>query len=289
MAIDGFAAADTVSLPELWRRAMLVRWYALAGGLLLAAITAVASLFMENIYRAQVTLLPASSEEENNPLGGLAAQVGGIAAVAGVKLGGEQHADTIEYLKSRSLVERFIEDEKLLPLLCAEDAADCEPGLSPALAMSEATRFFRTEVRRISEDKRTGLLTLNVEWRDPLQAQHWANQLVERANDELRQRAVSEAEGKLAYLDRELAKTSVNEVRQSLFRIVEAQLKTIAIASARRNYAFTVIDAAPALGRKDRVRPQRAVMVVVAGVVGLLLGALTKLLRESWIAQRKSQ
>lgn len=281
MVTESFAARDTISLPDLWRRVVLVRWYALVGALVVAVLTAVVALFMENIYRAQVTLLPALTDENDNPLAGLAAQFGGLAAATGVKLGGnDQRSEAIEYLKSRTLVEHFIEAEKLLPLLCAEDAADCEAPLADPLAMNEASSYFRSKVRGISEDKRTGVVTLNVEWRDRAQARQWANRLIERTNDDLRARAVSEAQGKLAYLEQELTKTSVTEVRQALYRIVESQLKTIAIASARRNYAFRVIDAAPALGRKDRVRPQRALMVIIGAVLGLVLGAGIKLARE---------
>lgn len=282
MVTESFAASDTVSFAELWRRAVLVRWYALAGAVIVAVLTAAIALWMDNIYRAQVTLLPVISDDNDNPLGGLAAQFGGLAAATGVKLGGDsQRSEALEYLKSRTVVERFIESGKLLPLLCAEDAADCEAPLSDPLAMNEASRYFRNKVRKISEDKRTGVVTLNIEWRDRAQAREWANRLVERTNDDLRDRAVSEAQGKLSYLEHALTETAVTEVRQALYRIVESQLKTIAIASARRNYAFRVIDPAPALGRKDRVRPQRALMVVAGALLGLLLGGGVKLLRES--------
>ena len=54
--------------------------------------------------------------------------------------------------------------------------------------------------------------------------------LVERVNRDLRQRAIAEADASIAYLNSELAKTSVVELRESLYRLLENQTKTIMFA-----------------------------------------------------------
>src|SRR5204863_5594 len=130
----------------------------------------------------------------------------------------------------------------------------------------EAYRIFDGQVRVVTLDRRTGLVSLTVEWSDPAAAAAWANRLVTMVNDRRRAEAISEAQGSIKYLREQLMRNSAVEVQQAIYRLIEAQTKTIALANAREEYAFRVID--PAVVPERPVRPKRLNMVVSGAVVG---------------------
>jgi len=118
----------------------------------------------------------------------------------------------------------------------------------------------------VGQDKKTGLVTLGIEWADPGQAAAWANALVVRVNAELRARAVAESERSIAYLREQLHKANLEELRLALANLI----KGITFAKATEEYAFKIID--PAVVPERRIKPKRALMVVLGGVLGLMLG-----------------
>ena len=123
-------------------------------------------------------------------------------------------------------------------------------------------------IRTITDDKKTGMYTLAVEWSDPQLAAQWANRLVERINKHQKQKAIVEAQNNIQYLENQLEETSVVEMRQAIFRLIEAQTKNIMLASVRDEFVFRVID--PAVVPEDRIKPKRKLMVVLGVMVGFM-------------------
>jgi uncharacterized protein involved in exopolysaccharide biosynthesis len=170
------------------------------------------------------------------------------------------------------LSEAIIMERNLMPVLFADDwdeaARQWEGDAEDAPTMWDAGNLFDSEIRRVSEDRKTGLVTLTIEWRDPLQAAEWANDLVKRANDRLQQEAITEGQKTIAFLEQQLAKASAVEVRQALYSLIEAETKKVAVASAREGFAFKVID--PAVAPRKRFKPQRKLIVVAGALIGLV-------------------
>jgi LPS O-antigen subunit length determinant protein (WzzB/FepE family) len=112
--------------------------------------------------------------------------------------------------------------------------------------------------------------------------------LIAKADSVLRAIAIEQATKSKQYLDDELAKTSTLEVRESMYRLIEAQVQTIMLAQVRENYAFKVIDKARVPDRDDYVRPRRLIIVLAGAVLGLMLaGALGLLLDSGAVALRR--
>lgn len=53
---------------------------------------------------------------------------------------------------------------------------------------------------------------------------------------------MEETEKSLEYLQDELRKTSMVEVQQSIYRVMETQVKSLMFAKVREQYAFKVVD-----------------------------------------------
>jgi uncharacterized protein involved in exopolysaccharide biosynthesis len=118
----------------------------------------------------------------------------------------------------------------------------------------------------VSEDRKTGLVTLGIAWRDASMAAEWANTMVARLNAQMRARAIADANQNIAFLRQELASTSIVPMQQSIGRLLEAELQKLMLARGNAEFAFRVVDAAQA--PKRRSRPQR--LLIIAG--SLLLG-----------------
>lgn len=284
-------AHDEVSLADL--SAVLKReWRLVSGIIVFSTAAATASTFlMTPIYRAETLLSPVSEEKESG-MSALAGQLGGLAALVGMQIGGGGNKEeAIATLKARVFTEEFIRDENLLPIVYQEewDAEqerwkEGDPKKHPTLWRA-AERFDKT-IREVSVDKKTGLVTLAIEWKDPKLAADWANKLVRRANAQLRERVISESKKSLEYLNGELEKSNVIEIRQATFNLIEAQTKKIMVANVREDYAFRVVDAAVA--PEKRVRPKRALIVVLGVMVGAMLGALAAFKHSAASGRRES-
>jgi uncharacterized protein involved in exopolysaccharide biosynthesis len=249
-----------------------------------AALATWLAFWMTPIYRSEVVLSPTDHSGSGGAVAQLMGRIGSLGPLAGANLGGggSMRAESVAFLKSRALTEDFIRNRNLLPVLYAEQW-DAQRGgwatpTPPTLA--GAVEDFNEHVRSVIEDRRTGLVTLRMEWSDPALAATWANEYVAAANETVRRRAIADAERTLQYLDTELTKTRKVSVQQAIYSLVEQQINAIAVANVQEEFAFKVVDpAAPA--EADRfVRPIRPLVIALGAIVGFCLACLVVLLRS---------
>jgi uncharacterized protein involved in exopolysaccharide biosynthesis len=270
--------SEEISLRELfdalWDRRLLIAALSLGFGI----VAAVVSLLMPEKYEASVVLSPVD-DDGGGKLGGagaLLSQFGGLASLGGVSLGGGgTKSVSIATLQSHALTEDFIRENDLLPILYADDwdAANkrwtiTDPDKIPTPWKAE--RDFAKKVRSVNEDKKTGLVTLTIEWTDPELAAKWATELVQRTNRDLRAKAIAESQTNLAYLNEQLTKTSVVELQKSIYGLIETEIKKVMLANGSEEYAFKVVD--PARVAEERTSPKRTLITAVGLFAGMMLG-----------------
>jgi uncharacterized protein involved in exopolysaccharide biosynthesis len=112
---------------------------------------------------------------------------------------------------------------------------------------------------------------LTITWRDPVVAAQWANELAARVNREMRQRAIREASTSLAYLQKELQKTDVMELREPIYKLMENRINTIMLANVRDQYAFRIIDPATPPDRDRYSRPMRKLFALAGAAFGVFV------------------
>jgi len=274
-------AEELISLGDLWRVLSDYRWVFLAVAILTLLATLLAASLMTPVYRADVLLAPVSAENAKSPFASELNRFGGMVGLAGFTGGRDSDKnEAIATLKSRAFTEQFISEQKLLPILFDElwDASIArwqvsDPDQVPSLW--DAYTMFDKEVRRVREDRATGLVTLTVEWKDPELAAEWANRLVQRVNAVLRDRAVAESESKIGYLREELKKTSAVELQQLLHRLIEAEMKDAILTNIDQEFAFRVID--PALVPEKALKPVIWRMAIFGTILSILAGLLVVL------------
>jgi uncharacterized protein involved in exopolysaccharide biosynthesis len=266
------------SIDDIRHLALLLirrRWL-IAAIIALSTISAVViSFIVTPIYVATATLVPADTGEAQTAIASALGQLGGLAELAGLQ-GPQSHTvvEAIALLKSREFTEDFIRDENLLPVLFSKR---WDPVLNKWKVgkrvpdLWDGFRLFDRKIRFVDQDEKTGIVTLRIEWKDPVQAADWANELVRRVNAQMQQRALRETGVTLKYLKRELETTRVAPVQIALQDLIEANLKRQAVASVRPDYVFRVVDPAAPPNRRDKLRPRKLIYLIVGAFFGIVL------------------
>jgi uncharacterized protein involved in exopolysaccharide biosynthesis len=275
---DSYEPVDLrVVIARLWNR----RLWIVASIVVCTAIAAVVAFVSIPIYRVAAVLVPAGAERGgmgaglNSALG----QLGGLASLAGINVGGGdiETEESLAVLRSRQFTEAFIESQNLTPVLFAdrwnEEQGAWRAGKKPP-TRAEAFKYFDKKIRSILQNKKTGLVTLQLEWRDREQAAAWANELIHRLNVEMRTRAIAKADASIGYLEKELNGTTMVASREAIGRLIEAQIKQRMIANVQQEYAFRVVDKAMPPDARDIVRPQRLLILAIGVLGGAVLGVI---------------
>jgi uncharacterized protein involved in exopolysaccharide biosynthesis len=260
---DGDHLAEVVAALKHGRR------YILIAALLGSALGLAYALLAPPWYRAEVLLMPVSDQSAQ----GLLAQFGGLASLAGIDIGGAEKVEPLAVLNSRDLVRQFIEREKLTTVLLARKW-DARTGRWKGDEedwpdIRDAIKYFNKKVRRVTEERRTGLVTLAIEWKDPVAAAEWANGLAKLLNQKMRARAIDESTKNIAYLRSELAGTNVLAVHESIGRLLQYEFQKLMLAKGSEDFAFRVIDKADV--PKKKFKPRRMVIVLGSGLMSALM------------------
>ena len=279
---DELRGEETVDLRASLARLWVRRWWIAASIVLCAATFAAVAFVVTPVYQAASVLISVNSERS---LGGVPAlgQLGGLTSLIGVNVGvsDEKTTEALAVLRSRQFTQSFIDEEGLMGKLFARDwdaaRGAWKEGLRHPPTPAMAYKYFDRKIRVVAQDKKTGLVTLTVYWRDRTEAANWANEMVRRLNAEMRARAIAQASDNIAYLEKELLVTTVVETRQAINRLIDAQVKQRMMANVTQDYAFRAIDKATAPDIDDPVWPNRPLLLVLGPVVGLLTGVFLAL------------
>ena len=289
-------ADDEIDLRELFGVLWDGKWWITGITAIASIIAVVVALSLPNIYQSEALLAPASSS--SGGLGGLAKQYGGLASLAGISLpgggGDDKTALSLEVMKSRFFIAEFIERHDLLvPLMASrgwdqstggliidneiyESAAkkwvrDVPPPKRPVPSLQEAYQEFE-KLLSISEDKKSGFISLSIKHYSPVVAQQWVVWLIEDINNTLREQDVTEAERSIAYLKQQVESTSLTDLQSMFFELIQSQTETIMLAKVRQEYAFKTID--PAVVPEVKSEPKRALICVLGTLLGGMLAVL---------------
>lgn len=277
---------DEIDLFELLRTLLKYKKSIIFTSLGAALIAAAISMRLPNIYQAEILLAPVSAEGAKG--GGLASALGGLgglASMAGISIGGGGSVEeNLAVLKSREFLWTFVQEKKLMPILfedewdkTANKWIEADPKKQPG--QMDVHRLLLNEVMSVSRDKKTDLVTVAFEMEDAGLAAELANASVERLNQYLAQEAISRSEKNLQYLNEELMRTQVEDMRKILFEMIANEKKKTMLANTQKDFAFKVLD--PAVMPDKKLKPKRAVIILFSGVASGFFAILYALLVES--------
>lgn len=275
--------AERVNSPvsDLVREIRMHRRVFAAVALTIALLVVVYAILAPPSYKVSVKVLIRSGEQQGGAgLQSLVSTFGGLAALAGVNVTGSvDEQEALAWLKSRRLAGQFIERENLMPELFADRwdarARSWRAGLSAAKipTLDAAWRSFDEGVRRIDQDQKTRVITIQMIWRDRILATRWANDFVSLANDQLRSRVNQEADASLRILGEQLMQTTVLDLQQTIYKMMAGQINRKVVANSRPDYAYSVIDPAMVPDVTAVDSPHRRLLMVMALPLGIFVAS----------------
>jgi uncharacterized protein involved in exopolysaccharide biosynthesis len=237
------------------------------------------------IYRSSAVLAPVNANYSAGGLSSALGQLGGLASLAGINIDTRDSRieEALAILRSREFIEKFIADHNLLPVLFPEkwDAHGERWSVPAAKAPTpwKGYKRFIGSVLNIDRDKKTGLIAVSIDWQDRDRAAAWANEIVERANTEMRVRALDEAAASVRYLEEEREKTQFVDSRTAINHLIESQINKKMLATVTKEYVFRVVDQALPADTADIFRPRKLLLVIFGVFSGTILGSIFVLFR----------
>lgn len=285
---------DEIDLRELFATLWRGKWIIIATTFIFTVGGVFYALSKPNIYQANVLLAPAQDEGGPN-IGG---QLGGLASLAGINIGSGGANQTVmakEVLQSRAFLTDFIHRHNLMVPLMATEAWDMEnekwvvdrevfnPETDQWLTDDDGESFkptdwdmvkeFKENHLSLSENKDTGMVSLSIKSQAPPVAKQWAEWLVRDINEHMREQDVRKAEARIAYLEEKLNETNIAGMQQVFYQLIESETRTVMLASAQQEYVFETVD--PAVVPQEKSEPKRALIAVIATMLGGMLGVFT--------------
>jgi|TARA_B110000114_G_scaffold7624_1_gene7737 uncharacterized protein involved in exopolysaccharide biosynthesis len=287
---------DEINLRELFT----VLWVGKIKIIAITAMFAIMSVFyalsVPNQYKASVSLVPA--QQQSGGISGALAQLGGIASLAGVSLGsGDSSESQIaqRIMQSWSFIDDFIKSNNLeIDIFAAEgwdrasgklniDEDLYNSGTTQWLVKNEETnkvgmpsswRLFETftEILSVSEDKKTGLVSMSIEYYSPQIAKQWLDMYISAINKHMQERQMAKVTRNIEYLEAQIAKTTIAEMQEVFYTIIEEQLKSKMLAEANPDYAFVVVS--PSMVPEQKSQPKRALICILGTLLGGMLSIL---------------
>jgi LPS O-antigen subunit length determinant protein (WzzB/FepE family) len=129
----------------------------------------------------------------------------------------------------------------------------------------------------ISADKKTGLITLSVEYFSPYLAKQWVDQLIVAINQHMQQRKLQMVNSNIEYLEAQIVKTPIAEMKEVFYTIIEEQIKGKMLAEASPEYVFVTVS--PAMVPEEKSQPKRALICILGVLLGGMLSVAFVLIR----------
>ena len=267
------AEEDEIDLLELIRT-LLKAWKTFAGITILCTGLAFAyALSVPEVFKAEILLAPV--QQEKSSASSARGQFGGLAAMAGISIPSDSNVEqVVATLQSRKFLRVFIKEKNLLPILFeeiwdAEKQAWIGESKEDGPTALQAVGLFKGLIS-IDVSTESRLITLSVSWKGPEIAAEWANDLVKQLNEQLRTKAIADSKKRIGYLEQELAKTTLQDMRAVLYNLLESEKQKAMLANVNEDFALEVID--PAFAPEFRESPNRKLIVALGGLCGVFLG-----------------
>ncbi len=232
--------------------------------------TAIVSLVMTPVYESRAVIVPtgALSKDQGAAAGFLAVQFGFVPPVTPAS------AEIVTLLKSNNLRERLIRRHDLLPLFFTKKGMR---GKTENQLMWDGIRYLekRTTVNFAQKDN---LITLSCRYKDPGEARDLVASMLTELNDYMSGEAKRVADTNRKYLEAQIERTSDPFIRAKLYTLIAQHIETSAMAEAKENFTFKVLD--PPRVPDKRISPKRTAMVLAMFVASLFAGIFAVFLIE---------
>jgi LPS O-antigen subunit length determinant protein (WzzB/FepE family) len=276
--------------------------------ILIGAVTAIVSILsvlyalnLPNIYQSTALVSPAqSSKNSTNALG----QLGGLAGLAGISMpslssGSMNSVTALKKLETLSFFETSIYPNIYLHELMAfkswnrvtnlntfdEDLYDInsqtwvrivQPPNKSVPSPQESFQKFMSNLS-IYKDPVSGFITIQIKHQSPFIAKKWVELVLDQINLFYREKDREQSIATVNFLNEQLSKTSIAEVKQAIAVLLQEEAKKLALIEASKYYVYDYIDAPAVMEKKSM--PNRAMISIAGFIIGFILALFLAIFR----------
>jgi len=238
---------------------------------------------VEGVYATQ-------SQQGAGGLAGLMTQLTGLSSLSALGMASDSSSvSALATLRGPNFTARFIHDAamepKLFPELWDPENQRWKGKVPTDLELIKA--FDGNGMRTIVEDRRTGLVTIRIQWRDGDEAVKLLTTMMDSINQEMRERALTESRRSVQLLEAELAKQQEVDLRQTINTLIATNLKQVVLAEVRRDFAFREVSAPVRPQARDFIWPRRAILCLLGIAIGTVLACLIGSLAQATLFKRR--
>jgi hypothetical protein len=299
---------DEIDLLELFHVLLEGKWIIVSLTSFISIVGVIYSLLLPNIYESKAMLVPVNS---SSGISGALGSYSGLAGLAGISLpsGGDEgnSAKAIQKISSLSFFENNILPNIHLPDLMAVESWNSKTNTlafdesiydtnsntwirdfsypqQQIPSSQESYEVFKQQHLSLSEDKKSGFITLSIKHRSPFVAKQWVESIVNEVNAFYRQKDKSESEKAVSYLNQQISTTGLSEIKQVLAQLLQEETKKLTLIEANQYYVFDYIDPPAVMEKKSA--PKRALIFILSVLLGVIFSILLVLIRHYAIKKK---
>ena len=269
------------------------KWYILSSTTIFSVIGIFIAYTTPNEYKAEVMLVAAGEQNQNNL--GFGGQLGGLASLAGISSSGssgDKVALAKELMNDWHFVDSFIKKYHIKHKILAAESWDVETqkltydeelfdDQSNSWRITQKSskepsdwkafnEFKKRVIFRYSKDNPVIYVSLN--HYSPHLAVEWLDLLITEMNTKIQNIDIKETQKSLTYLQDKVNETQVSELREVFFELMQQQLKKLMLAEIREEYILKKIG--PIKTPQSPFKPKRLVIVLLSTFFGTLVSLL---------------
>ena len=277
---------DEIDLRELfatiWKHKIFIAIFVF----IVTTLSIIWALSKPNEYKVYTILAPQEQSKGMN-LGGL----GALASMAGVNVGGSSgitpdiafsnlltdYAFMKQFIIKNKIDKKLLDpnfDKKFIFALNKRDIYDYFHSKSDEKKeISFFTNIYKpiSKMISISKDKKTGLITISVEGANREFNYYLLNKFLEEATNYLIKRNLDDINSKIEKYQKELATTNNLELKSELAKLISNLIKQKVYINSSKYYKVKVVTDPYIPDEKDKTKPKRALIVIVAFITSFIL------------------
>ena len=302
---------DEIDLLELFYVLLQGKWIIVSVTAFVSIIGVLYSLSLPNIYTSKTLLVPVnSSNGASRALGGGYAGLAGLAGVSLSSAGDEGNSvKALEKISSLSFFENNILKNIFLPDLMAVESynyatntltydqsiynkksnawvRDYSYPRKQIPSAQESFYVFISEHLSISEDAKTGFITISIRHQSPFVAKQWTELVINEVNTFYRQRDKSESEKAVNYLNQKISMTGLSEIKQVIAQLLQEETKKLTLIEANEFYVFEYID--PPFVKEQKSEPRRSLICILSALLGGMLSIFLVLIKHYFFKKKNA-
>ncbi len=280
---------DEIDLKELLDTILKYKKFIAIFTFITVLTTFIVVIMMPNVYKSEIILSP--QVKSKNIGGGLSS----LAAMAGINIGGSgDSSDPYVVMKAvlsddsfyrymiekYNLIEKFSNPQNIVYPFGLKFKNKDDENKPLEEKIFELTKKLKKDVINISQDKKSSLITLSVTYKDRYLANDLVQLFLKEIINKVKENDLKEMKKQIIYYKKELANTNDVTLKEQLSKSLSALLQKEVFSNANEYYFVSKIVDSHVAYIKDKIKPKRALILVVSFITSLIIAIFIVFFRE---------